>query len=181
MILHAETGWLRCRKPSSVWSFRLMCVSSTSLGLERIRIHRETVVVRGDLHFTRHCSAPDDWRRDVRTSACRSSAQRQPENLMPQADAENRPRPSACELARPDCSGSGSPGTIGRNTPSGSSASTSSAEVLAGTTVTWRPTDQPPQNVALDSKVVGHHVAARFAGIAAMLRRRARLHALIHS
>ena len=37
------------------------------------------------------------------------------------------------------CSGSGSPGPFERNTPSGASASTSSAEVSAGTTVTRQP------------------------------------------
>ena len=66
------------------------------------------------------------------------AAQREAEQLMAEADAEDRLL--AVQLADvPDCaysSGSGSPGPFERKTPSGFSASTSSAEVSAGTTVT---------------------------------------------
>ena len=67
---------------------------------------------------------------------------------------------SACGHCRPACaSGSGSPGPFERKTPSGLSASTSSAEVSAGTTVTRQPdVHQPAQNVLLDAEIVGDHV-----------------------
>jgi hypothetical protein len=49
VVLHAEDGLARWRKPSSVWSFRLMCVIRCR-SVQRIGIDREAVVVRGDLH-----------------------------------------------------------------------------------------------------------------------------------
>ena len=58
-------------------------------------------------------------------------------------------------------------GAVRRKTPSGLSASTSSAEVSAGTTVTRQPdVHQAAQDVALDAEIVGDHVdSAARAGV----------------
>ena len=50
MILHAEDRQFRCRIPSTVPSFRLMCVTSISFGSD-FGIDRKPVVLRRDRYF----------------------------------------------------------------------------------------------------------------------------------
>ncbi len=144
------------------------------VGVERIRVHREAVVVRGDLDLVGDLVQ----HRMIGAAVAELqlvglAAERQAQDLVPQADAEDRDLArAACAPAPPGtASGSGSPGPLERNTPSGFSASTSSAVVTAGTTRhAAAHVHQPAENVALDAEVVGHHVEPRLG----RRRRRAR-------
>ena len=121
-------GSSRWRKPSTVPSFRLMCVS-TMLGLlEQLRVDREAVVLRGDLDL----AGLEVHDRMVRAAVAELeleglAAAGEAEDLVAEADAEDRQpcrrTPSPPRSRR--CTGSGSPGPFERKTPSGSSASTS--------------------------------------------------------
>ncbi len=90
----------------------------------------------------------------------RPRADGEAEHLVAEANAEDR---RAAARAAPWIVGTaylpvsaGSPGPLERNTPSGFSARISSAEVVAGTTVTAQPQiAEQPQNVALDAVIDG--------------------------
>ena len=68
-----------------------MCVRSTSFTIERIGIHRESVIVRGNLHLLGDAVQHRMIRAAVsELELVGFAAERQAQNLMAQADAEHR-------------------------------------------------------------------------------------------
>jgi hypothetical protein len=102
----------------------------------------EAVVLAGDEHATRCAGpAPGGWRRGDRISFFRARAAGQGQQLVSQADTEqgNLRVQEFADRIDGVVQGSGSPGPLERNTPSGLIAITSSAGVCAGTTVISQP------------------------------------------
>ena len=168
MVLHAEHRMIAMAEAFQRLVVQIDVGELDLVQVERIGIHREAVIVRRDLHLVGELVQ----HRVIGAAMAELqlvglAAKREAENLMAQADAENRLAcRSACAPVRPGtASGSGSPGPFERKTPSGLSASTSSAEVPRGNhRDAAAHLHQPPQNVALDAVIVGHHVAARLGG-----------------
>ena len=127
--------------PSIVSSLRLMCVTSNSGGQGRPR-RRRSRGSGGDFHpagrLVQH--------RLIRAAVAELElvglgAAGQGQQLVPQANAEDRllAQQAADRLAGRRPSGSGSPGPLERNTPSGCCASTSAAVAVPGRIVTRQP------------------------------------------
>jgi len=91
MILHAEYGMIAMAETFERIVVQIGVSNFDFVEIERVGIDREAVIMRGDLDLARNLiNSPDDCRRDGRTSACTSSRRARAENLMPQADPENR-------------------------------------------------------------------------------------------
>ena len=106
------------------------------------RVDREAVVVRGDLDLAGR--AVLDRLVDAAVTVpelVRAEAERAAEDLVAEADAEQRQPASSTPACSATASSAvaGSPGPLEKNTPSGSSASTSSAVAVAGSTCTSMP------------------------------------------
>ena len=141
-----------------------MCVISTSFRLSESGIHREAVIVRSDLHFVR------DFVQHRMIRAAMSelqlvgfAAQRQAQNLMAQADAEDRHLPISLRtcaawyverlrIARAVRQKHAV--RLQRQHIFGRSSGRHHRHAAAHL-------HQPPQDVALDSEIVGDHVKAR--------------------
>jgi len=125
--------------PSLVWSFRLTCVISTSLDGRDSGSTQKAMILRGNLHL----AGQKILHRVIRAvmpefQLERLPAEGQAAKLVTQADTKDRHTPR--ELANVFNSVGdrlGIAGAVREKTPLGRSASTSSAEVLAGTTVTF--------------------------------------------
>ena len=143
MVLHAEDGLVACAAgPSTVPSLRLRCVTS-HVGRQRVGIDREAVILRRDLDLP----GLELLHRLIRAAVAelqlvRLAAQRQAQQLMAEADAEDRhARSQAASWTFVDGVGraAGSPGPLERKMPSGLVASRSAAGAAAGHDVTSQP------------------------------------------
>ena len=128
--------WLRWTRPWSVTA------STVGVPRPRRRVHREAVVVAGDRDgaggevLDRLVHAPVAERHLVG-----ASAEREPQQLVPQADPEDRDLAEqvATRPRRRTAVAAGSPGPFERNTPSKPPAAISAAGVCAGKTVVSMP------------------------------------------